>query len=218
MKKKVLILTLCIALLAVAAVGGTLAYFTDTEEVTNTFTVGNVKIELLESQLLRAEGITDEAIAADAEGYAAYLAQAGKNILPGISVKKAPYIRNTGSNNAYVRLRMLIPVELVDIVTCVYTSEAVADGSVTDPVKLDNVTIDGVEYAQFAVVYNEKLAPEAMTYWPVFSQVKLNEDVTSEDVAGLTDATFNIILQADAIQADTFESAAAAFAAFDAQD
>ena len=218
MKKKILILTLCIALLAVAAVGGTLAYFTDTEEVTNTFTVGNVKIELLESQLLRAEGITDAAIAADAEGYAAYLAQAGKNILPGISVKKAPYIRNTGSNNAYVRLRMLIPVELVDIVTCVYTSEAVADGSVTDPVKLDNVTIDGVEYAQFAVVYNEKLAPEAMTYWPVFSQVKLNEDVTSEDVAGLTDATFNIILQADAIQADTFETAAAAFAAFDAQD
>jgi predicted ribosomally synthesized peptide with SipW-like signal peptide len=218
MKKKILILTLCIALLAVAAVGGTLAYFTDTEEVTNTFTVGNVKIELLESQLLRAEGITDEAIAADAEGYAAYLAQAGKNILPGISVKKAPYIRNTGSNNAYVRLRMLIPVELVDIVTCVYTSEAVADGSVTEPVKLDNVTIDGVEYAQFAVVYNEKLAPEAMTYWPVFSQVKLNEDVTSEDVAGLTDATFNIILQADAIQADTFETAAAAFAAFDAQD
>jgi len=218
MKKKILILTLCIALLAVAAVGGTLAYFTDTEEVTNTFTVGNVKIELLESQLLRAEGITDEAIAADAEGYAAYLAQAGKNILPGISVKKAPYIRNTGSNNAYVRLRMLIPVELVDIVTCVYTGEAVTDGSVTDPVKLDNVTIDGVEYAQFAVVYNEKLAPEAMTYWPVFSQVKLNEDVTSEDVAGLTDATFNIILQADAIQADTFETAAAAFAAFDAQD
>jgi predicted ribosomally synthesized peptide with SipW-like signal peptide len=218
MKKKILILTLCIALLAVAAVGGTLAYFTDTEEVTNTFTVGNVKIELLESQLLRAEGITDEAIAADAEGYAAYLAQAGKNILPGISVKKAPYIRNTGSNNAYVRLRMLIPVELVDIVTCVYTSEAVTDGSVTDPVKLANVTIDGVEYAQFAVVYNEKLAPEAMTYWPVFSQVKLNEDVTSEDVAGLTDATFNIILQADAIQADTFETAAAAFAAFDAQD
>ena len=99
MKKKILILTLCIALLAVAAVGGTLAYFTDTEEVTNTFTVGNVKIELLESQLLRAEGITDEAIAADAEGYAAYLAQAGKNILPGISVKKAPYIRNTGSKH-----------------------------------------------------------------------------------------------------------------------
>ena len=218
MKKKILILTLCIALLAVAAVGGTLAYFTDTEEVTNTFTVGNVKIELLESQLLRADDITDAAIIADAEGYADYLAQAGKNILPGISVKKAPYIRNTGSNNAYVRLRVLIPVELMDIVTCVYTSEAVADGSVAEAVKLANVTVDGVEYAQYAYVYNEKLAPEAMTYWPVFSQVKLNENVTSEDVAGLTDAGFNIILQADAIQADTFETAAAAFAAFDAQD
>ena len=218
MKKKLLILTLSIALLAVAAVGATLAYFTDTEEVTNTFTVGNVKIELLESQLLRAEDVTDAAIVADAEGYASYLAEAGKNILPGISVKKAPYIRNTGSNNAYVRLRVLIPVEMADIVTCAYTSAAVADGSVTEPAKLANVTIEGVEYAQYAIVYNEKLAPEAMTYWPAFYQVKLNENVTSEDVAGLSDATFDIILQADAIQADTFATAAEAFAAFDAQN
>ena len=217
MKKKVIALTLSIALLAIAAVGATLAYFTDTEEVTNTFTVGNVKIELLESQLLRAEDVTDEAIAADAEGYADYLAEAGKNILPGISIKKAPYIRNTGNNNAYVRLRVLIPVNMLDLVTCVYTDAAFEDDSIAEAVKMDNVTIDNVEYAQYAFVYNQKLAPEKMTYWPVFSKVKLNEAVTSEDVAALTDATFNIILQADAIQADTFETAAEAFAAFDAQ-
>ena len=53
MKKKITALCLCVALLAVAVVGASLAYFTDTKSATNTFTVGNVKIELLESQFHR---------------------------------------------------------------------------------------------------------------------------------------------------------------------
>ena len=50
MKKKVTALCLCVALLAVAVVGASLAYFTDTKSATNTFTVGNVKIDLIESR------------------------------------------------------------------------------------------------------------------------------------------------------------------------
>ena len=53
MKKKVTALCLCVALLAVAVVGASLAYFTDTKSATNTFTVGNVKIDLIESKLHR---------------------------------------------------------------------------------------------------------------------------------------------------------------------
>lgn len=53
MKKKLTALCLCVALLAVAVVGASLAYFTDTKSATNTFTVGNVKIDLLESSLHR---------------------------------------------------------------------------------------------------------------------------------------------------------------------
>lgn len=49
MRKKIMALTICLAMLAVAAVGSTLAYYTDaTEEVVNTFTVGKVEIELAE--------------------------------------------------------------------------------------------------------------------------------------------------------------------------
>ena len=48
MKKKIFTLCLAVALTATAVVGGTLAYFTDTDEKTNTFTVGNVDIELTE--------------------------------------------------------------------------------------------------------------------------------------------------------------------------
>ena len=58
MKKKITALCLCVALLAVAVVGASLAYFTDTKSATNTFTVGNVSIDLLESSLHRENAAT----------------------------------------------------------------------------------------------------------------------------------------------------------------
>lgn len=48
MKKKVLAIVLCVAMLAIAIAGGTLAYFTDNDAKTNTFTLGKVDIELTE--------------------------------------------------------------------------------------------------------------------------------------------------------------------------
>lgn len=48
--KKVLAMACALALTAAIAIGGTIAYLTDkTEEVVNTFTVGNVKIDLTET-------------------------------------------------------------------------------------------------------------------------------------------------------------------------
>ena len=46
MKKKIVALALVICMLAIAIVGGTLAYFTDTDAQTNTFTAGKVGIKL----------------------------------------------------------------------------------------------------------------------------------------------------------------------------
>ena len=46
MKKKIVSMCLCLALLAVVVIGGTLAYFTDKDAATNAFTVGKVDIEL----------------------------------------------------------------------------------------------------------------------------------------------------------------------------
>lgn len=50
MKKKITALCLCMALLAIAVVGGTLAYFTDTDTKTNVFTQGKVDITLTEPE------------------------------------------------------------------------------------------------------------------------------------------------------------------------
>ena len=52
-KKKFLAVALVAILAITAAVGASLAYLKDTKTVTNTFTIGNVKIELLESRFHR---------------------------------------------------------------------------------------------------------------------------------------------------------------------
>ena len=139
MKKKITALCLCVALLAVAVVGASLAYFTDTKSATNTFTVGNVKIDLIESRYHRegndnsgdtsipdptqtASGMkyvtdghkafTDDEIKADAAKYSEYIGERGKNMVPGRNFAKCPYVVNTGANDAYVRIRVMTPPRL----------------------------------------------------------------------------------------------------------
>ena len=53
MKKKILAITLCVAMVAIMLVSGTLAYFTDTDAATNVMTTGKVDIAQLEQQLSR---------------------------------------------------------------------------------------------------------------------------------------------------------------------
>ena len=48
--KKILSLVLAFVLTIIGTVGVTVAYLTDTDKETNTFTVGNVQIELIEQQ------------------------------------------------------------------------------------------------------------------------------------------------------------------------
>ena len=44
-KRKLLLVALSLCMVAILAMGGTLAYLTDTDAKTNVFTVGNVNIE-----------------------------------------------------------------------------------------------------------------------------------------------------------------------------
>ena len=56
MKKKIVSLCLVICLIAIAIVGGTVAYFTDTDAKNNTFTMGKVDIALAEPSFERLLG------------------------------------------------------------------------------------------------------------------------------------------------------------------
>lgn len=85
-KKSILVAAIAVMLVAALVVGGTLAYFTDTKSVTNTFTVGNVAIKLEEPNWKADESHT---------------------LYPGASYAKDPTITvENGSQDAYVFLEI----------------------------------------------------------------------------------------------------------------
>ena len=88
MKKKIAALCLCAALLAVAVIGGTLAFFTDTDDKDNVFTVGGIDI-VLEEPKWDEEGSVD-----------------AKEAYPGEALNKDPQIKNVGANPCFVRLQI----------------------------------------------------------------------------------------------------------------
>lgn len=114
MKKKLTAIFLCVALVAVAIIGGTLAYFTDTDKETNTFAVGNVKIDLIEQQrgenglVPFEQGKKLYPIVGSAQGEKdQYGMPVAKNY-----VDKMVTIENTGSEKAYIRAYFAIPSAL----------------------------------------------------------------------------------------------------------
>ena len=272
MKKKLIAICLCVALAAVAVVGASLAYFTDTKAVTNTFTVGNVKIKLIESRYHRtgsdnagdkvpdpttkAAGMefvpdgwtvfTDDEIKADAENYSKYIGERGENMVPGRNVVKCPYVINEGANDAYVRIRVMIPsaanndfVKVSDggvivnqwCTTSMKSGEFIAGGDYPNdaysPTIHKGVEIDGIVYDEYVFVRNKALEAGAMTEWNVWNFIGISKDADWDDIQKAIDAgaltkaedgtiSFNVLVQADAIQAEGFADAAAAFAAFDA--
>jgi len=105
MKKKILSLCLVVALAATAVIGGTLAYFTETEEQTNEFAVGNVKIDLYED--VKQDDGADKVIIAEqtlGKGTDENPGIKYENIQPGHKMTKVVHVENTGKNDAYVAL------------------------------------------------------------------------------------------------------------------
>lgn len=88
-KKSKKILAIIVAAFAIIITGGVIAYLTDTDTATNTFTVGAVSIDLTEDN---------------------WNATNAQNVVPGQVIAKDPKIANTGSNSAYVYLKVEEPV------------------------------------------------------------------------------------------------------------
>lgn len=117
MNKKKIVALAASAIIAVTAIASaSLAYLNDAKTVTNTFTWGNVKIELIEKQ--RGEngledfeqGKTILPIVGSAQGEKdEYGMPTAKNY-----VDKMVTIENTGKNDAYIRAYFAIPAALDD--------------------------------------------------------------------------------------------------------
>ena len=234
MKKKLTVIFLCVALAAIAIVGASLAYFTDTKSATNTFTVGNVKINLIESRYHRAGNdnagdtsvpdpttkaagmefvpdnwtvFTDDEIKADAENYSHYIGERGKNMVPSRNVVKCPYVLNTGANDAYIRIRVMVPsaanndfVAVKDggVITNQWCSTAFINGEFIDgkgggwdnapAIDKASVTKDGVTYDVYTFTRVKPLAAGKMTEWNVWNYIGINKTATSADIQKAIDA------------------------------
>lgn len=150
MKKKLTAIFLCVAMFAVAVVGASLAYFTDTDNATNTFAVGNVTIDLIEQQ--RGEdGLEDfeqgkklYPIVGSAQGEKdEYGMPTAKNY-----VDKMVTIENTGSEKAYIRAYFAIPSALDD------GYETFNAGMNVLHFNFGNKVVDGVVSSTYGVEWN----------------------------------------------------------------
>ena len=88
-KKSKKMIAIIVAALAIIITGGVVAYLTDTDTATNTFTIGAVSIDLTEDN---------------------WNATNAQNVVPGQVINKDPAIENTGSNSAYVYLKIEEPI------------------------------------------------------------------------------------------------------------
>ncbi len=183
--------------LALTAVGGTLAYFTDNDTAVNTFTIGNVDIELLEPKWVEPDNVT-----------------------PGVKYDKDPSVKNIGNNDAWIR----VDVELSDAAAFMAAAENHNIEDLTDvfdiPEDFDekwelagtslNSAADTLTYSYY---YKEILAADKETS-KLFTAVTVPAAFNNAEIAALGDE-FTITVYAHAIQtADAYNTAADAFASY----
>lgn len=166
---------------------------------------------------------TDAQIEANAKDYTCE----NVKLNPGQSYHKMPYVVNTGKNAAYIRIRVMFPADLDTAIlnSSMYTTTALNNKEFTMAYdKTGTVDRDGVKYNVYTFTRIDPLAAGEMTYWNVWGTVHMDSDVTNEEIASLfgegktyADGTFPVLVEADAIQAEGFADATAAFAAFDAK-
>lgn len=222
-KSKALILTLCAVLLVAASVLGTMAYLTSTDEVENTFTVGQVKITLDEAKVngdgkpinKDDEVVTDLADAERVKGNS-------YKLLPGHTYTKDPTVTvKKGSESSYVRMlvnvtfdKTLTDEKLATNLDSIFTGYNAANWIRNAK---DTKTESGKTIITYEYRYKETVsaATEDNKLPALFTGIQVPGDWTNDDLAALGGIQINIVAQA--IQADGFETEAAAWAAFDAQ-
>ncbi len=214
MKKTIAIVAL-VVLVAVASVLGTLAYLTDTRTVENTFTMGDVKIKLDETNVNNPEG--DRVTENDYEVY------------PGAVVTKDPIVHNVGANGAYIRATVNVS-DWMNLVGAYYpdfketfpnegyraalnllVGDLGEGWSVVD-VEAGNVFTIGQFDAKFILKYDGVLESGRDTT-AMFQTVTIPAGIDNANAA-----SFNSVkVEAQAMQANGFDTWEAAFAAFDAK-
>lgn len=216
-KKKILVLALTIAMAAILAVGGSLAYLTDKDAKTNVFTVGKVDIKLEEnfapnSKLLPATG------------------SAQQGTLENGITKEIAVTAETGSEDVYVRVHIAIPNVLdngdpsfdagKNVLHFNYDENSIGEGkwdwskTAGAPYEGDwnyyETTIDDIKYNVYVVTYGTALEAGKTTLEYAMHQVYLDSKVTNDDLVKINETLKNKIeikVVAEGAQAAGFDNA-----------
>lgn len=233
--RKTLTLIVSAILLVSISVGVTIAYLTDHETVTNTFTVGKVQIKLDEAQVDNAGATVAPSATIGTNGSSTTVpARTISNeyhLLPGHTYVKDPTVTVlAGSDASYIK--MTVTVNNADDLDAIFKAHNIKN--------LADV-FSGYDSSKWKCVSNTK-ANDTRTYVfqyvgamatdatkktvsaleadvvlePLFKEIKVPSSLTNEDFEKIED--LKITVNAYAIQADGFDTADAAWAAFAQQN
>lgn len=213
MKKKLLIMSVAMVLVCAFAVGMTIAYLTSTDRVVNTFTVGNVQIKLDEAEVDEYGNLTGSpADRVKANSY---------KLIPGHIYTKDPTVTVLrGSESSYIKMTVTV------------TKSAELDAIFgTDGAILTSI-FNGYDSANWIYKGNtENTTANTRTYefWyknavpattedvaldALFDRITVPGNINNDQLATIEGMT--ITVNAYAIQADGFDNAADAWAAYNA--
>ena len=198
MKKKTLALLLALVLVFGAAVGGTIAYLTSNDSVTNTFTIGKVDITLDEAKVDEYGAAIDDVPRVKANSY---------KLIPGHTYTKDPTVHvDANSENCWLFVKVENGIASYEAAT---STEVGGYKKIADQITangwtaLDDVT--GVYYKEYTKGQTDK-------DFVVFNNFEIADSANQvSGWTGITPTATKIVVTAYAIQNDGFSTAAAAW-------
>ena len=224
-KKKILALCLIVCLLSVAVVGGTLAYFTDTDAAKNVMTTGKVDIIQIEQQRDANGALVDFADnkplmpmvnnceANDPVVVDGFFNSKMNNVVDKIVTVKNEAPAGAINQNTYVRTILAFETNTEYEAN---TTNVLRDGKEIFRTYIgtlgsftlldrDTVVVNGVEYVVAVKVYEKALAPQEVST-PSLKQIFLSPDANNE-VATLFGDDYTILALSQATQTAGFATA-----------
>ena len=233
MKKKTLALLLVLVMIFGISVGGTIAYLTDKETVTNTFTVGDVQIKLDEAKVdetgtkidNNGDKVIDDKDRVTSNDY---------KLLPGMSYTKDPAVTVLeGSEESYIRMIVTV-TDCKDVDAAIDEVNTIRQKVEETPIQLIDIfegydnskwefkgvkKTDDADYSRiYEFWYKETVSgfegteKKAVKLDPLFTAIKVPGEIDNDSLAAIKE--MEIIVEAHAIQSASFADAEAAWAAW----
>lgn len=192
-KKNILSIVVALALVAALAVGATLAFFSDEDTATNTFTMGKVDIDLKESDD-GGETWTDDGLTFE-------------KLVPGDTTPKMAKVTVAqDSNDCYIAMTVALECNDYDAETGKgFTDEekSMLMSAVEDAIDAEKWTVVPQEDGSLLCIYKEVcVARDEVTLFEKITLPLGNKFVFGNNLAG---EKFSLVLNAYAVQADNMK-------------